>query len=53
MSFYYIVNVFSNFHILIKSFYFFIIACIHLVSSKYILYVLTFGKNMHKGLVFL
>ena len=49
---YYIANFFPNVHIFIKNFSFFYHKYIHSVSSKSILYALTFGKNMHERLIF-
>ena len=47
----YIVNIPQIAIYLSKSFSFFIIKHIHLVSSEYLLYILISGKNMHIGLI--
>ena len=50
--FYYIAKFCPNCHIFLNFILSFIMKYIHLVLSKYILYILISGKNMHKGLVF-
>ena len=50
--FYYIAKFCPNCYIFLNFILSFIMKYIHLVLSKYILYILISGKNMHKGLVF-
>ena len=51
--FYYIANFILNFIIFIKKCSSFIEKCLHLVLSKSLLYIHTFGWNTKKGLLYL